>query len=276
MKFRHITMTPELAMEILEHNNHNRTIRQSRVERYARQMQKGLWRDNGETIIIANDGTLLDGQHRLWAVVMSDVSVEMSIVEGVDPETFSSIDTGAGRDGGDVVHIAGFKYSKEVAGAVQHIYRYCTHKMKNKKAGLCHEEVLRLAQENQELVHSAEKVKTVRLMGSAIATALHYMFSQVDGEKADQFFTAMKTGEFFPGMGAIRAFRERIVKARMTSTFRGLRRDRLNQVEEMAMAIKAWNAFVAGKNLRIIRMGLNEEFPSIGGLPAAFIRGFEA
>lgn len=275
MKLLHRTVTPELAAKYLEGNTHNRTLRQSTVERYARQMKKGLWKDNGQTISFSTDGTLLDGQHRLWAIVESGVPVNLAIAEGVDPEVFSSIDTGSGRSSSDVVQIAGFTYSKEVAGAVQHIYRYCNNKMKAKGAGCSHEEVLNHVRNNPGLIESAERVKRVKLVGATMATALHYMFSQVDAEKADQFFEAMRSGEFQPSMGAVRAYRERIIKARTINRGSGSRRDRFTKVEESSMAIKAWNAFSIGKNLRIIRVGLNEEFPAINGLPASFIRRFE-
>ena len=62
-----VEITPELAHEWLGFNTHNRNIRQRIVTAYAADMTGGDWQWNGESIKFAEDGTLLDGQHRLAA-----------------------------------------------------------------------------------------------------------------------------------------------------------------------------------------------------------------
>ena len=59
-----------LALELLKANSTNRELRNHVVEGYVDQMKKGQWReDTGETIKISKTGRLLDGQHRLNAIV---------------------------------------------------------------------------------------------------------------------------------------------------------------------------------------------------------------
>jgi hypothetical protein len=65
------TITPKQAQVILAHNDRNRSLASSRVTVYSGAMLAGEWRMNGETIKFNGDGTLLDGQHRLAAVVRS-------------------------------------------------------------------------------------------------------------------------------------------------------------------------------------------------------------
>ena len=62
-----IQMTPALARRYLKGNTSNRKPRNHHVERYANDMRAGLWAFAAEPIKIADDGTLLDGQHRLMA-----------------------------------------------------------------------------------------------------------------------------------------------------------------------------------------------------------------
>ena len=60
-----LDITPDMAAQMLERNTMNRNISQLNVTRYANDMASGAWEQNGETIKIAEDGTILDGQHPL-------------------------------------------------------------------------------------------------------------------------------------------------------------------------------------------------------------------
>ena len=63
-EFRKIT--PHMAEQLLSVNaDEQRNINKRRVDQYATDMAKGLWKANGEPIIIDERGRLIDGQHRL-------------------------------------------------------------------------------------------------------------------------------------------------------------------------------------------------------------------
>ena len=64
-KLEVITLTPEMATELLELNKHNRPLSDGHVRRIAAQIQEGKWKFNGDTIKIAVDHSVLDGQHRV-------------------------------------------------------------------------------------------------------------------------------------------------------------------------------------------------------------------
>ena len=50
------------------------------------EMQDGKWRLNGKTICFDSTGRLLNGQHRLSAVVRSGVTLTTVVVRGLDPD----------------------------------------------------------------------------------------------------------------------------------------------------------------------------------------------
>ena len=75
-----VTLTPALAAEWLNSNTCNRPLSTLRASRYARDMKAGDWRFNGETISFTADGRLVDGQHRLTAVVESGVTIQQVVV----------------------------------------------------------------------------------------------------------------------------------------------------------------------------------------------------
>lgn len=100
-------ITPEKAIYYLGRNIGNRGISKDRVTYYAEQMAKGEWKLNGCTIVLDENGYLLDGQHRLTACVVSKKPFETLVVRGVDHKAFATIDTGKPRNSSDVFKILG-------------------------------------------------------------------------------------------------------------------------------------------------------------------------
>lgn len=70
-------VTPALAKQWLEKNTNNRNVNFAKVKKMAKDMREGHWDTTHQGIAIATDGTLVDGQHRLMAVVESGVTVRM-------------------------------------------------------------------------------------------------------------------------------------------------------------------------------------------------------
>lgn len=102
------TITPEMASAMIERSEkvNQRTLRTGRAEAYGATMKAGEWRLNGETVIVAHTGEVINGQHRLWGCIMAGAPFTTWIIEGVDPEEFKTIDTGKSRDGADMATIS--------------------------------------------------------------------------------------------------------------------------------------------------------------------------
>lgn len=103
--FRIETTTPRIAQNILDSGNYkNRRLRPSVVERYSRMMLAGDWHLSPEAIVISNTGRLLNGQHRLSAVVKSGVTVQFLIIRGPNDDVFAVMDRGAIRSIADALN----------------------------------------------------------------------------------------------------------------------------------------------------------------------------
>lgn len=103
-----VLITPDQAMEWLEKTNtNNRKVSEKHVERLARDMTEGKWVLTHSGIAFDPDGTLLDGQHRLWAICMSGLSVEMFVWRNIEPQSMMAIDCGKTRSMADILNIAG-------------------------------------------------------------------------------------------------------------------------------------------------------------------------
>ncbi len=74
-------ISPELAAKMLADQGANRRISARQVDLYSREMDKGRWIANVLVpIVLGTDGKLIDGQHRLAAVVRHGRPVEFSVV----------------------------------------------------------------------------------------------------------------------------------------------------------------------------------------------------
>jgi hypothetical protein len=111
VKFAIETITPREARRLLDRTEAlgftNRAIVRSRVDKLAHAIVSGQWRITHQGIAIGEDGAVLDGQHRLRAIIAADTAVETLVVHDADPETFRVVDTGAARTTADTLRIQG-------------------------------------------------------------------------------------------------------------------------------------------------------------------------
>jgi len=76
-----VLVSPELAAEWLKKNNtgENRAVSQEVIANYAMDMKNNKWDLTHQGICFGEDGALVDGQHRLHAIVMAGVTVAMMV-----------------------------------------------------------------------------------------------------------------------------------------------------------------------------------------------------
>lgn len=100
------TITPKQAQKYLQFNTNNRHLRKTLVSQYAKDMALGNWKLTHQGVAFNCDGTLLDGQHRLAAIVESGVTVQMLVARGVDSRNQLVMDDHAKRSAGDALSLA--------------------------------------------------------------------------------------------------------------------------------------------------------------------------
>lgn len=127
-------ISPEEAEMLLnEHNPYNyRKINLGTVKIYAKDMKDGNWKENGETIKIDKNGNVIDGQHRLQAIVDSGVTIELIIIEGLDPSVADTIDIGRKRTIEQYLKWADKAYA---AGATSIVQQVLSFDKQNKQDG---------------------------------------------------------------------------------------------------------------------------------------------
>lgn len=257
-----VTITPEMAKKILSNNSNNRPMKLRHLAFLCEEMRAGRWKMNGDAIRIAIDGSLIDGQHRLMAVLQTGISITTLLVTGLDPDAFDTIDSCARRSGGDTLAVAGEKNCRNLAAALVVADDLLAGKndfvrsMRTSNA-----EVLNMLARHPEIRDSLSWGKAlVRLAPASISVAMHYIFRRRDREKADAFFNAVATGVGLEFDSPAYLLRQRLIdnataKAKLTRRYTA------------ALFIKAWNSFKTGqrlKNLRFREVGdAAEQFPSV-------------
>lgn len=112
-------VSPELAADLLAKNTANRAINKRAVARYADAMQRGAWRVGNDAICVGSDGILLNGQHRLSAVVESGATVEMLFRSDVDKSDLFAMDQGNKRVAADIATLTGHSMTRSQAKALR-------------------------------------------------------------------------------------------------------------------------------------------------------------
>jgi hypothetical protein len=102
-----VDVTPQMAEKWLRVSAEDqRTLRPRLVAKYADEMKRGEWKTTHQGIAFGSAGRLIDGQHRLHAIVASGVTVRMAVARQVDGGYENPIDLGAGRKVGDILHLS--------------------------------------------------------------------------------------------------------------------------------------------------------------------------
>lgn len=259
------TITPAIAKELLARNKRNRKVSDRNYQVVLRSIIRNEWKLNGEAIKIDRNGYVLDGQHRLHAIVESETPIETFIIEGLDPDTQDTMDTGKSRTVADVLQIRGEKNTHTLASIIRRIYIYEAHGIKAATSAsypTTNREVLAFYEQNpwiESLVHEARRVGLYAKMPSSLAGLLIHAFTKVDAADAAFFFDKLVTGENLDSLSPIYALR------RALQTIHDNPRGTKGQAYLAAISIKAFNKFRAGESVGTLKFtpgGANpEKFP---------------
>lgn len=254
LKTGRLTVTPDIARQILEHNTSNRPISKREVERLKRVLESGEWRYNGEPVKISKSDRLLDGQHRLIAIAESGVSADLFLIIGLEDEVFTTLDQGRKRTGGDVLFMRGAKRynalsvscsmlfrmvkNRPIYGAVDQIPAYGIDKIFDRHPGLA---------ASIEFCAPLHGRGDTAVAGLGYLAAFHYAIETIMGEpeKAASFVQGLTTGAELPEDSPLLKFRQRVLGARS-------KRDIMHAQAKVAMLAKVAGLHVTDQTVKYL------------------------
>jgi hypothetical protein len=266
-------VTPVKAAEMLAANTANRPLSRSTVRAFAEAMRRGDWLVTHQGIAFDTRGVLVDGQHRLAAVIEADVAVEMTVFTDVEADTFDVLDTGKKRNAADVLAIEGEKSSTLLAAMVRSVWQYENRPDASWSGGAA-------AVTNHQIVQTLEahpKIRDFIAMGERIATetgmiksaagAAAYLVEQANrGNKAA---LAEWHSGVIDGAGLAKNDPRLVFRRTMFAMARkqaGVVQRRRDTREHVALYVKAFNAWVAGETITQLRFTAREPVPAIAKL----------
>jgi hypothetical protein len=243
------TVTPQMAEQWLGRNRRNRNVRPAAVTRYARDMAAGDWLYTGEAIKFDTNGNLIDGQHRLHAVVEADCPVEMEIVRDLDIATQDIMDTGMKRTHGDMLALHGYKATSVLAAAARIGMRVENGSIYGNKFSPTAAEIRAWVEGNPEITDSVEigtKYGTRADSRPAVASYTHYTLSRLDKHDADRFWIALGTKV---------GLEEGDPRLVLAQRFADLRRNnvRVADADALSLVYRAWNHWRDGNKMSFLR-----------------------
>lgn len=262
-------ITPEMAGVMLERNEEdeegrNRRLSKSRVTSIADDIRRSEWIQTGHPIVFGANGKLLDGQHRLYAIMDANRAVTADVRFGVDPQAFFKMDQGGKRTAGDIFSIAGVPNSTHIAAATKWVrcYQQFGEIMEGPTLHCSPKDLYRYYCRHKDLQESLTAGKRFgQLASPSLMTALHYLCSEKNADMADVFFEQMATGiGLTSGREPIAKLRKKLIEMKTSGV--KVRAPRL-----AAYTIMAWNATRRRKKLTSFRwrteQSPNEAFPEI-------------
>lgn len=252
---------PELAACMLKCNKSNRPVRQQRVVELAREIESGRWLRTHQGIAFDVNGILLDGQHRLLAIIRAGQKVSCNVDFGLSPEAFKVIDTHAKRKAADALHIQGHTNTIKLAAAAGVLVSIERGHQHEHARAITPGDVARYVELHPELSsYVGDAISVMKQLGgnsiSGLAAALFLIGEKVQAELGRdyaEFISQLRTGlGFKTESDPVARLRSRII------------RREIRGVEAAACVIKAWNHWQAGNIVKRVIWRSDEPFPKIG------------
>ena len=248
-----VTITPDIAEKLLEMSDkrHQRKINFAHVSFLSKEMKKGNFAFNGDSIRQDLDGNIIDGQHRLAACVKSGIQFNTLFVKGLSTEQISTINTGqrirSYADVLEITHKKKYKYANQIAGSIKMI-RKLEHNHYNEsgaKDTISHTsstDFLEFCDNHPEIFDFVENEMRTYANGDKLLTpslflACKWHLQKLNKRAADKFFQLISDGIGLKAEHPVFNLRKKLINHK-------LKKSRLTSKDMVLSIYRVWNAFM--------------------------------
>lgn len=210
-------ISPEVAGELLSLRNvSNRSIKPIKLDQLIHDIREGQFFLNGESIVFANTGELIDGQHRLEACRQSGIGINALVVEGIDPSAKATVDQGSARTTGDILQMTGTEYGNITASIAKLAFSWVRGEGQfGSLARISRADTLGMIDGDPTLVDAAKYGANNSITGLASASVIGFCYwligRQYGVDEAEAYLNKVVVGEgLLLGDGALAA-RNRLI-----------------------------------------------------------------
>lgn len=262
-----VTLTPQMAQELLAVNRANRPVREPHRAMLAGAIERGEFVLTNDAVVIDSDGHLSNGQHRCHAVVDTGISVQVTVMFQAPPTLKDQIDQSAARRTfGHVLSMHGEKNANALAAVTRNVFWWEQDGVpvsQNRQVAPTVSQLLAVLERRPDLRDAIGQ--TPREEGSLVTqsfAATHfYIFSLVDADSAEVFFEKLASGAGLVKGDPILTLRDRLIREALRAS------GSLALITKSAFFHRAWHAWMEGQQLMKLdwrRGGAKpDRFPSI-------------
>ena len=282
VEFKVMEISPLTAREWLDATDMTiqRKINPANVSYLSSEISKGNWRLNGEPIIIDADGNIIDGIHRLSAIIESGETIKSAVVFGVQKNSIHTIDQGRARSLADVFTIQFQpKYAATSAAAVNVIFQFRARRysrvgfgalngsaggggiQRDQKASPAEAKkfisqnpgFFSFVEESMRLYHNGDKLLAARTF-----CGMKWIIEQENPIHSESFFTALSTGVGISEDNPIYYLRKKLIENKNPNS----RVRPMSGLQLTALLIKTFNYFSEGVKIGT-KIVMPKEMPEI-------------
>lgn len=277
------TIGPKEAKHLLSLNAENqRPVSQQALSDCIYQIKNDKWCLNGEAIKIGKSGKVIDGQHRLMAVIECDKPIKTLVVDNIEDEHYITLDSGKSRSNADIFaieQIPNYKNVSSVSLRLSKVLSFAPHRLgdiiKNRRQARIYDKqaILDTYKANSELIDGAiltcSDKSLTQLMPLSYWATLYFAAYLKDETRCNHFFSEMIS---HPGSSGIYCedvdFDSHPVsklkdKYLQQKIYRSQGKPALGFDVLAAYFVLAFNAYGKDKPIRQFRFSYEEKFPVI-------------
>ncbi|MFJ9059248.1 hypothetical protein [Streptomyces sp. NPDC102409] len=272
MRMDILDVSPELAARWLTHNTGNRPLSKGTVQQLAAQIQRGEWQLTHQGIAFDEDDVLIDGQHRLAAIVKAGIAVPLTVTRGVPRTAFTVMDTGRKRTGRDTLALVGEANATHLAAALRglHLYLHVPNSAWSGGSSVTsNDQLLAMLGEHpgvrDALQHGIALNRACRITVTAATIGWYVTAGTRPDIDQTSWREGLVTGALLEAGDPRLTLRNTMLSLATGKTHR--RRD--DSREHLLYYLKSWNAWVEGRSMKLLRRSPNETMPKISNHAAA-------
>jgi len=246
-------ITPIIAKEILENNTINRNIIKANLHFLENELREGRFVYNGESIIISKDNKLMDGQHRLLAIINTSISAYVNLVTDIEENTMSTINTGSSRNAASVFSMHNVVSSTSIASSTKRILEKVETERQTNKNGnikLSNQTIYEFYEKRSELLDAMHRFalnlyqSNVKFITPSSTTSFLYLFS-IEDRRAKAYIRELYTGVQEGASDAAIKIRDRLINNKISLV-------KFSKVRERDILVYGWRKYINNKNIAAI------------------------
>ena len=158
-------VSPKRASEYLQHNTDNRKLRGWWVGSIAGAITRGEWVLTHQGVAFDTTGKLIDGQHKLYAIIAANKPVMLAVYRGISSDAFKVLDIGVKRSYAEITGLS--KKTSEVCRNITAIM--------SRNSIQSAEQILTVANSGIAEIHDAMMVQATTISAVVASTSVRTM-----------------------------------------------------------------------------------------------------